>query len=277
MGVGEVHLPSGPFSKVCFNQFSAASPLTPWPGQNRAQPSIEDGLLKHCANRSPTGWKAAMFVSPSAYLLVWEGLTLWEVGFTNPDFNRRCQQDRRVEKSVVIFLIMHDSFLLVGINAAISSWARWFFKKEKKGKMQRMKERHREKEKTPRKRSEKEQRTSGVYRIFFCPDRVWNFQVAETESVMSQSPQEVKAVVRGSRRRAEQRLTFISHSKPCLRTGWCRLGTPSLELYGVCVSPFWAKPIKDHDVCLFVFKYFCIELNFTLSVPNSLLRFIWES
>lgn len=35
-----------------------------------------------------------------------------------------------------------------------------------------MKERHREKGKTPRKRSEKEQRTGGTDRIFFCPDRV---------------------------------------------------------------------------------------------------------
>lgn len=80
---------------------------------------------------------------------------------------------------------------------------------------------------------------------------------------MSQSPQEAKAVARAPG--GEQCLTFISYSKPCLTTGWCLLGTPSLELYGVCVSPFWAKTIKDHDVCLFVFKYFCIELNFILS------------
>lgn len=94
-------------------------------------------------------------------------LTLGEVGSTNPNFDRRCQQDRRVERRVIIFLIMHDCFPLVGINAVISSWARRFFKMEKKRKIRRMKERHREKGKTPRKRPEKEQRTGGMYRIFF--------------------------------------------------------------------------------------------------------------
>lgn len=93
-------------------------------------------------------------------------LTLGEVGSSNPNFDRRCQQDRRVERRVIIFLIMHDCFPLVGINAVISSWARRFFKMEKKRKMRRMKERHREKGKTPRKRSEKEQRTGGTDRIF---------------------------------------------------------------------------------------------------------------
>lgn len=94
-------------------------------------------------------------------------LTLGEVGSTNPNFDRRCQQDRRVERRVIIFSIMHGCFPLVGINAVISSWARRFFKMEKKRKIRRMKERHREKGTTPRKRSEKEQRTGGTYRIFF--------------------------------------------------------------------------------------------------------------
>lgn len=195
---------------------------------------------------------------------VWEGLTLWEVGSTNPDFDKRCQQDRRVQRRVIIFLIMHDSFPLVGINAAISSWARQFFKKERKRKMQRMKERHREKERHRGKDRERNKEQVACIEFFlswpclkFPSCRNWIGYVPE--------PPGSEGSRAASRRRAEQCLTFISYSKPCLRTGWCRLGTPSLELYGVCVSPFWAKTIKDHDVCLFVFKYFCIELNFTLS------------
>lgn len=70
-------------------------------------------------------------------------LALGEVGSTNPNFDRRCQHDRRVERRVIIFLIMHDCFPLVGINAVIS---RRSFKMEKKRKIQMMKDRHRGKD-----------------------------------------------------------------------------------------------------------------------------------
>lgn len=71
---------------------------------------------------------------------------------------------------------------------------------------------------------------------------------------MSQSPQEVKAVTLGSRRRAVP--GFHQLRKPCLRTG-AGSGLPPWNYMGVCVSPFSAKTMKDHDVCLFVFKYVC--------------------
>lgn len=78
-GGGGMHLPSGPSSKVCFNYFSAASLLTPCTGQNRAQPSIEDRLLKHYTNWSPTGWKVAGYVCfPNCLPSSLGGTSPWE-------------------------------------------------------------------------------------------------------------------------------------------------------------------------------------------------------
>lgn len=47
------------------------------------------------------------------------------------------------KRRVIIFLIMHDRFPLVGINAIISSWARRFLKRKRRERRQRMKERQR--------------------------------------------------------------------------------------------------------------------------------------
>lgn len=175
-------------------------------------------------------------------------LTLGEVGSSNPNFDRRCQQDRRVERRVIIFLIMHDCFPLVGINAVISSWARRFFKMEKKRKMRRMKERHREKGKTPRKRSEKEQRTGGTDRIFFLSWPRLKFPSCRNWIGYVPEPPGSEGSHAGLPEESSAGLSSATQTLPQNR---CRIRTPSLELYGgLCISIFGKN--NERSWCLFV-------------------------
>lgn len=193
-------------------------------------------------------------------------LTLGEVGSSNPNFDRRCQQDRRVERRVIIFLIMHDCFPLVGINAVISSWARRFFKMEKKRKMRRMKERHREKGKTPRKRSEKEQRTGGTDRIFFV---LTVFEISKLQELNRLCPRAPRKW-RQSRWApgGEQCRAFISYANPASEQVPDQDSLPGI-IWGSVYLHFGQKQWKIMMfVCLFL--NMSVELNLTLSIPNSL-------